>query len=152
MSFLRGHLPRLFESGDILDTSGRVIGRHDGVVSFTIGQRRGTRFSSDRKLYVVSKDVAANTITLGEDSDLLSDRVVVEHPVWWREVGRGEIFRAKVRYLSHGSEIEIVEAGAGRLVGRFENPVRAVTPGQVAVFYDGDTIVAAGFIVLDRFS
>jgi tRNA-specific 2-thiouridylase len=146
MSFLRGRLPRLFEPGDILNTSGRVIGGHEGVVYFTIGQRRGTRFSSDRKLYVVGKDVAANTITLGEDADLMSDRLVVDHPVLWLKVVAGDVFQAKVRYLNRASEIEIVESGPDRLVGRFSEPVRAITPGQVAVFYRGDTITAAGFI------
>lgn len=68
--FLKRHLPQAYQEGDILDVQGRVIGRHQGVFHFTMGQRRGTRFASDRRLYVIRTDIRANTVTLGEDKYL----------------------------------------------------------------------------------
>ena len=109
-SYLSPRIPECFVAGDILDMGGRTIGRHGGAVHFTTGQRRGTRFASDRKLYVVSRDLAANTVTLGDEKDLLSDSLDVGGPVFWRPLRPGETLSVKVRYQLHGHEAEIVEA------------------------------------------
>ncbi len=71
-TFLCRHLPGSFKEGDILDTGGKPIGSHQGAIHFTVGQRRGTGYASDRRLYVVGRDMAANTVTLGDESDLLA--------------------------------------------------------------------------------
>jgi len=147
MAYLRRRTPELFRPGAILNTAGEVIGAHDGVVYFTIGQRRGIRFSSARKLYVVAKDVAANTITLGEDRDLHSESLDVAQPLLWRPLRVGETLTAKVRYQGRAAPVRIVRADRRRVSARFDAAVRAVTPGQIAVFYDGDLIAAAGRIV-----
>jgi tRNA-specific 2-thiouridylase len=136
----------MFAKGDFLDMKGRPIGHHDGAARFTIGQRRGIRFSSDRKLYVVATDIEKNTVTLGEDKDLFCKHVMAVQPVYWRKLRIGEMVQAKVRYLSRLHEAEITEAESGCIRARFVRPVRAVTPGQVCAFYQGDTIVAAGII------
>jgi tRNA-specific 2-thiouridylase len=146
-SYLSARIPASFVAGDILDAAGRKIGRHGGAAHFTTGQRRGTRFASDRKLYVVDRDLAANTVTLGEEHDLLSNAVTVVNPVFWRPLRVGENLEAKIRCQIHGHEAEIVEVSATRIRAVFKKPVRAVTPGQFGVFYDGDIIVAAGEIV-----
>lgn len=147
VSYLSPRIPEYFVAGDILDVGGEKIGRHGGAARFTTGQRRGTRFASDRKLYVVHRDLAANTVTLGDEKDLLSDSLAVGRPVFWRPLRPGETLSVKVRYQLHGHEAEIVELSATRIRAVFKKPVRAVTPGQLAVFYDGDVIVAAGEIV-----
>jgi tRNA-specific 2-thiouridylase len=144
--YLRRHIPGMFRKGDIVDVDGNRIGDHDGINHFTIGQRRGTRFSSDRKLYVIRKDVKTNTIVLGEDRYLFSDEVRVTVPVYWRPLKSGEILRAKIRYLSQKHEIEILETDQSQIRARFSQPVRAVTPGQICAFYEDDIIVAAGRI------
>jgi tRNA-specific 2-thiouridylase len=146
-SYLASRIPESFVPGDILGVGGEKLGRHGGAARFTTGQRRGTRFASDRKLYVVSRDLAANTVTLGEEGDLLSVAMTVAHPVFWRPLRPGETLSVKVRYQLHGHEAEIVELSATRIRAVFKKPVRAVTSGQLAVFYDGDFIVAAGEIV-----
>lgn len=147
-SFLARHLPESVREGDILDTRGKPIGRHQGAIHFTVGQRRGTRHASDRRLYVVGRDLAANTVMLGDESDLLSGFMVVTNPVFWRPLHVGEKLTAKIRYQLLGHEAEIVEVSESRIRAVFLKPVRAVTPGQFGVFYDNDIIVAAGEIVI----
>ncbi len=147
IDYLRAHLPvKYFQQGDFLDIQGNKIGRHRGAVYFTVGQRRGTGFSSDRKLYVVKKDVPNNTVTLGEEKDLYSSSVEIINPVLWREIGVGERFKAKFRYMSFFHDAVIAEVSDTCLKATFETPVKSITPGQVGAFYDGDIIVAAGFI------
>ncbi len=147
IEFLQDYLPSsYFQEGDFLDTSGNNIGRHRGAVFFTIGQRRGTRFASDRKLYVVNKDVKNNTITLGEEKYLYSQGVTIVKPVFWRAIKKGEVFKAKFRYMSSFSSVYITEVSDVYIKASFEKPVRSITPGQVGAFYDNDVIVAAGFI------
>ena len=145
-SYLSRHVPEGFAAGDFLDVNGKKIGRHHGALHFTVGQRRGTGHASDRRLYVVGRDMAANTVTLGDECDLLSASLAVANPVFWRPLRVGEKLSVKVRYQLHGHEAEITEADAAHIRAVFENPVRAVTPGQFGVFYDGDVIVAAGEI------
>jgi tRNA-specific 2-thiouridylase len=149
-SFLGRHLPGGSRPGDILDTAGETIGRHGGIVHFTVGQRRGTGHASGRRMYVVGRSPDANTVTLGDEKDLLSGSLTAVAPVYWRPLKAGERLAVKVRYERHGHEAGIVEASATRIRAAFVRPVRAVTPGQLAVFYDGDLIVAAGEIAGDK--
>ncbi len=147
IDFLKGHLqPGYFREGDILDVGGGKIGCHRGAVYFTIGQRRGTGFASDRKLYVVKKDVRRNTITLGDGEHLYSRGVTVIKPVFWRPVRVGEVFEGKFRYMSSFHKAVISEVSGDFIKAEFEVPVKSITPGQIGVFYEGDIIVAAGFI------
>jgi tRNA-specific 2-thiouridylase len=97
-------------------------------------------------LYVVRRDPTANTVTLGDESGLYSEAVTVRNPVIWRPLRRGETLSVKVRYQLHGHEATISESGAHSIRAVFREPVRAVTAGQLAVFYDADAIVAAGEI------
>ncbi len=146
MDYLKQYIPEKFREGDILDINGDRIGTHRGAIYFTIGQRRGTRFSSDRKLYVIKTNVAHNTITLGEEKHLFSETIKVTKPVFRKAVKPGDIYKVKVRYLSKFSQAEVTEVSADFIRARFKIPVRAVTPGQIGVFYDNDIIAAAGFI------
>ena len=144
--FLGRHIAGGFKGGDFLNMSGEAIGRHNGALHFTLGQRRGTGHASDRRLYVIRRDLAANTVTLGDESDLLSTALTVQTPVFWRPLRVGEKLSVKVRYQLHGYEAEITAANPAAIRAVFKVPVRAVTPGQFGVFYDGDIIVAAGEI------
>jgi len=146
-AYLSRHAPDGFTAGDFMDTAGRRIGRHHGALHFTVGQRRGTGHASDRRQYVVARDMAANTVTLGGEGDLLSTSLAAADPVYWRPLQAGEELAVKVRYGLRAHAATIVAAGAGRIQAVFKEPVRAVTPGQLAVFYEGDRIVAAGEIV-----
>ncbi|MBN2345236.1 MAG: tRNA-specific 2-thiouridylase [Candidatus Aminicenantes bacterium] len=149
-AFLHRHIPGGFAAGDLVNTAGERIGRHEGALHFTIGQRRGTGHAAGRRLYVVGCDPAANTVTLGDEKELFSDRLLARDPVFWRPLHAGEKFAVKVRYEPSGHEAEITEVAAGHIRARFKDPVRAVTPGQLAVFHDGDVVVAAGEIDADE--
>jgi tRNA-specific 2-thiouridylase len=149
-SYLSRHIPESFAAGDIIDVGGKKIGRHRGAIHFTVGQRRGTDHASDRRLYVAGRDLEANTVTLGEEKDLLSGSVTVAGPVYWRPLQAGERLAVKVRYQRHGYDAEIAEVSESHIQAIFKKPVRAVTPGQFAVFYDNDLIVAAGEIAGDK--
>ena len=144
--FLKRRLPQGFRPGNILDTDGRVIGRHEGVLHFTEGQRRGTRFASDRRLYVIGTDIAANTVTLGDEKFLMSGSVTAARPVYWRKIRKRETLNVKVRYQTTGEAAVVEECTETSIRAVFKKPVRAVTSGQLAVFYDDDRIVASGII------
>ena len=148
-AFLARHVPQGFRSGDFLDVGGKKIGRHQGALHFTVGQRRGTGHAAGHRLYVVGRDLAADTVTLGNEHDLLSSSLAVADPVFWRPLQVGETVSVKVRYQLHGHEAEITKATSNHIRAVFVKPVRAVTPGQLAVFYDGDIIVAAGEIAAE---
>ncbi len=147
-AFLGRRIPDAFRPGDFLNAAGETIGRHDGAIHFTVGQRRGTGHSSGRRLYVVRRDLEAGTVTLGDESDLFSSALAVAKPVYWRMLRDGERLSVKVRYQLQGHAAEITEASPSRIRAAFKEPVRAVTPGQFAVFYDGDLVVAAGEIAV----
>jgi tRNA-specific 2-thiouridylase len=145
--YLKKVLPSTyFQPGDILNIDGAKIGEHKGAVYFTIGQRRGTNFPSDRKLYVIKKDVVNNTITLGDAHHLYSNSIKVSNPVFWKRLRVGEVFQVKIRYLSPLYTAEIREVSDQHILADFKEPVKSMTPGQVGVFFQEDTIVAAGFI------
>jgi len=94
--------------------------------------------------------VGKNTITLGEDNDLYSQRVTVIKPVFWREIKAGEEFKAKFRYMSSFSPVVITEVSEHYIIADLPERVKSLTPGQVAVFYDHDIIAAAGIIQPNR--
>lgn len=146
VDFLRRWLPQAFRPGDFLDAAGRVIGRHEGAVHYTVGQRRGTGFASGRRLYVLAVDSGRNTVTLGEDDRLYRSWLRLARPQYWRPLAVGEALRAKIRYATPAAAVEITAVEESALTARFAAPMRAVTPGQFGVLYDGGRIVAAGEI------
>ncbi len=147
IDFLKKHLPpSYFQPGDILDINGKTIGRHKGSVYFTVGQRRGTGFSSDRKLYVIKKNVRENTITLGEEKDLYTGSFTVYDPVYWKEIETGDVYKAKIRYLTPFSEVIITGVSPKFIKAGFITAEKSITPGQIGAFYHENIIVAAGYI------
>jgi tRNA-specific 2-thiouridylase len=134
--------------GEIVDRDGRIVGSHEGVAGFTVGQRRGIGISSDRKLYVLQVDPERNRVTVGEEADLMRKSCIVERTRWIPfESPEGPI-RAKVRIRSthEGSPATVVDLGKRRAEVRFDEAQRAITPGQAAVFYEGDLVLGGGWI------
>jgi tRNA-specific 2-thiouridylase len=131
--------------GPIVDSGGAVLGEHDGVHRFTVGQRKGLGVAAGRPVFVTRIDAEAATVHVGDEASLaagadltqvvLGDRVTLP-------------FRAtvRVRYRHEGrpATVELGPAGGARV--RFDAPVPAVTPGQIAVFYDGDRVLGGGRI------
>lgn len=134
------------EPGDFLDLNGKVLGRHRGVVHYTVGQRRGLGLSAEQPLYVVSVDAAANTVTVGPKEALFRRRAFVEDFHWSAgEAPAGAIrCAAKIRYRHPEQPCLLTPLPDGGARLDFDEPQRAITPGQSAVVYNGDTVLGGG--------
>lgn len=141
--FLHGYIPA--REGDVIDDSGRVIGRHSGTSGYTIGQRKGLGISADRPLYVTSIDARRNLVTLGPEEDLHRSTAVCRR-VRMRYRKIDGTLRAKIRYRHEAAEVLGLDRGGGSLRVRFRGPQRAITPGQSVVVYRGNVIVGGGVI------
>jgi tRNA-specific 2-thiouridylase len=134
--------------GEIVDESGRALGRHAGIHHFTVGPRRGLGVSSDRRLYVKRIDAAANRVVVSGLDALGAAGARLERVSWIAGAPPAEPARARVqvRYRHEGAPAKI-EPGPDRTAFvRFDEPVRAVAPGQAAVLYDGDAVLGGGWI------
>lgn len=129
------------ETGEIVDESGQVLGRHDGYWRFTAGQRRGLGVAASRPLYVLRTDRSSNAVVVGPHESLAVTRVEVDGRLYV-PVSRGE---AKLRYGSPPVLASVVAANGGFSL-ELEEPAHAVARGQVAVVYDDDAVVGAGII------
>ena len=129
------------EEGEIVDSAGRVLGRHDGYWHFTPGQRRGLGVSAERPLYVVRTERAANRVVVGETTELAASRVEASGRLYV-PVSRAD---AKLRYRS-APVASSVAASNGGFALDLEEPAHAVATGQVAALYDGDAVVGAGVV------
>ncbi len=149
VEYLKHHAPDIFKPGDIVDTKGRVLGRHEGIPYYTIGQRKGLGLSSPFPLYVVAIDAKKNQVIVGRNDDLFRKKVLVDELDFTDGEAPGSTFRceAKIRYGMHVNPCEVKLQDDGRAVITFDEPQRAVTPGQSAVFYDGDRLIGGGTII-----
>jgi tRNA-specific 2-thiouridylase len=125
--------------GDIVDTDGAVIGHHDGIEHYTVGQRRGTGVALGERRYVVDVDAGRATVTLGRREQLLRDRVTL-HDVQWVDEPAPEAVVA-VQYRAHGDAVAATVRGD---VVRFVERQPRVAPGQAVVVYDGDIVLGGG--------
>ncbi|MGH9775111.1 MAG: tRNA 2-thiouridine(34) synthase MnmA [Candidatus Acidiferrales bacterium] len=136
------------DSGEIVDIEGQVLGPHDGLHHFTIGQRKGLGFAAGRPLYVVAIDRAANRVIVGDDAALRSDRALLRG-VNWVSIARPQgpvMAMVKIRHRHEPAEAEIIPVGPDSAEIRFCVPQRAITPGQAAVFYSSDLVLGGGWI------
>ncbi len=135
--------------GEIRDTAGRVLGTHRGVAFYTRGQREGLGLSLGRPVYVVDLDPRTNTVVVGDDRETLSPRFTARDVVWTTGAPPAEEFEALVQIRSrHEAAPGRVRVTALGAEVEWLKPQRAVTPGQSAVFYDGDEVVGGGTITL----
>jgi len=170
---VRERRPDGFVDGDVVDASGRVVGRHQGIGKYTVGQRRGLGIAAGKPIYVTGLDVLNNRVTVGDDAALLRGSLVADRANLFVD-GLGESFAAqvKIRYLHTAvpatvyllppddpSASPLTKGGKSpasplakggkrgvcvRVV--FDEPQRAVTPGQAVVFYDGDVVLGGAWI------
>ena len=134
--------------GEIVDREGRVLGQHPGIHRFTVGQRRGLGLAFDGPRYVESIDAARNRVVVGAVGDLDANGANLERVSWVSGEPPAEARRAsvRVRYGHSGAPAWIEPRPPRAAVVHFEQPVRAVAPGQAAVFYDGDVVLGGGWI------
>lgn len=137
------------EPGDIVSTSGELIGRHNGLHNYTVGQRRGLGFAAGRPVYVVALDRAANRVIAGEDGELRRATCEVRGVNWIPFAMPVAPVRACVRIRNRhepaDAEITALDATTARVT--FREPQRAITPGQAAVFYSGESVLGGGWII-----
>jgi tRNA-specific 2-thiouridylase len=138
------------EAGEIVTTSGEVIGRHAGVHKFTVGQRKGLGFATGRPMYVVSLDRANARVVVGDDAELSCATFEVRDVNWISVAQLDGPVRAHVKIRHrHEASLATIEQSGARNCARitFDEPQRAVTPGQAAVFYVDDVVLGGGWIV-----
>ena len=132
--------------GNFVDRDGKVLGRHRGIIHYTVGQRRGLGLSFDQPYYVVRIDPAANTVTLGPKEALFSRTALVPDFHWISDEAPATPIRcaAKIRYRHPEQPCLLTPLPEGGVRLEFDTPQRAITPGQSAVVYDGDTVLGGG--------
>ena len=135
-------------AGPFLDREGRVLGQHKGLIRYTLGQHKGLGLSTEEPLYVLEKDAAANTIRLGPDSALWTRQLTAEQVnlISLPELTAPLRVTAKTRYSQRESAAVLEPLPGGQVRLTFDEPQRAITPGQAVVFYDGDVVVGGGII------
>jgi len=142
--FVERRSPGAAAPGAIVDADGSVVGRHGGVHRFTVGQRRGLGLGGGAPRYVTGIDAATATVRVGASEHLLAAGLVAERVRWTRGPVDDAEVRVRHRHPPVAARLRVV--GDGRVEARFAEPVRAVTPGQAAVFYRGDEVVGGGWI------
>ncbi|MHC4994379.1 MAG: tRNA 2-thiouridine(34) synthase MnmA [Planctomycetota bacterium] len=145
---IKRQTPEAVRPGAVLDKGGRVIGEHEGHQHFTIGQRRGVRVALGYPIYVVGKDSAANTITVGRREDLAAHGLVADGVNWLVAPSTGEAreCEAKIRYNADPVPARVQSTGEDELRVWFDQPQDAVAPGQAVVCYEGDRVLGGGWI------
>jgi tRNA-specific 2-thiouridylase len=147
-NFLQRHTPEILESGDIVTTDGRVLGQHNGLANYTIGQRKGLNLASPVPLYVITKQATSNTLIVGALDELGFTELTARDVNWISGAAPREPFRAlvKIRYSAKEVEAWVSPLEGDQVSVRFDAPVRDVTAGQAAVFYQGELMLGGGII------
>jgi tRNA-specific 2-thiouridylase len=146
--FVANHLPESVQAGAMVTTNGDVVGRHQGVAFYTVGQRRGLGVAAGERRYVTELDAERNLVVLGNEADLYADACLVEdvHLGAMAAITEPTRVSAKFRYKTPEAPATVSPDRDGLLRVVFDDPQRAVTPGQSMVFYDGDVVVGGGVI------
>ncbi|MCL1793116.1 MAG: tRNA 2-thiouridine(34) synthase MnmA [Oscillospiraceae bacterium] len=146
--FIERYTGKTYEGGDFADLFGNVLGRHKGMIRYTIGQRKGLGLALAKPMYVRSKNAENNTITLCENENLFTKSLDAADFNWIaREKTSPMRIRAKTRYGQKEQWATAEQVSKGVVHVEFDKPQRAITKGQAAVLYDGDAVVGGGTIV-----
>jgi len=147
-NFLQRHAVDMFKPGDIVTGDGEVLGGHNGLANYTIGQRKGLGISSPVPLYVITKNAERNILVVGTQEELGSRELIAGDVNWISGEAPGEVFRAqvKIRYTAKEADALVVPLADGQVKVEFDAPQRDITAGQAAVFYQGDVLLGGGFI------
>ena len=148
MAFLEDYTGKTYTAGDFLNDQGKTVGTHRGAVAYTIGQRKGLGLAMGAPVYVCGKDMAANTVTVGPNEALFRTTQLADDWNWSAIPCPTEPLQCKAKARSRMTEqaatVYPLPDGTARVV--FDEPQRAITPGQTVCLYDGDTVLAGGTI------
>lgn len=135
-----------YKKGDFIDLNGKKLGTHSGIIRYTIGQRKGLGIALGKPMFVGKKDAAANTVTLCDDNELYSDSLVAKEFNWLKKPDSAEFTcKARIRYR-HIEQPATVTIEGDKVYIKFNEPQRAITPGQSVVLYDDDMVLGGGII------
>jgi tRNA-specific 2-thiouridylase len=138
--------PEALRPGEIVDSAGHVLGRHEGYARYTIGQRRGLRVAAGVPMYVTHIDPATARVTIGPRAETLSWHLSAERANWHADVPAEFDAVVQVRYNHRGAAARVRLTGPATFDVEFTDPVGAITPGQAAVVYDADRMLGGGWI------
>lgn len=146
--FISKHLNITFPEGDYVDVNRKVIGRHKGMIRYTIGQRKGLGMGFGKPVFVLDKFPTENKVILGDEDGLFKTKVLVKDVNFMAIENLASPINCmgKLRYRHNEQPCRIIPLDETTLLAEFNEPQRAPTPGQAAVFYDGDTVICGGII------
>jgi tRNA-specific 2-thiouridylase len=147
-AFIENYTGRQTPAGDFTDRDGNVLGRHGGIIRYTVGQRRGLGITLGYPCYVTAVDPGANRVVLGTEADLYTKTVRLREI---NLIAADDLYSpvrcaAKTRYNQHEKPCTAEQTGTDEITLIFDEPQKAVTPGQAGVLYDGDTVIGGGVI------
>jgi tRNA-specific 2-thiouridylase len=147
-AFIEEYTGKVYPEGDIIDLEGKTLGKHKGLIRYTIGQRRGLGVAANTPLYVQAKSAADNTVTLGPDGALYGKTLIAKkiNLIACADIKKPARVTVKTRYLQEPQLALAEQIEDDVLHIEFDSPQRAITPGQAAVLYDGNVVVGGGTI------
>ena len=148
VAFMKDYTRKSYPSGNYLDLSGNVVGKHQGAVCYTLGQRKGLGIALGAPAYVIAKDMAKNTVTVGPNEALLHNALRAGDFNWIPFPSLSDPIRvtAKIRHSQNEQAATVYPESNGTIRVEFDAPQRAITPGQAVVLYQGDMVVGGGTI------
>ena len=148
VSFIERTTGENFEKGDFVDLYGKTLGRHEGIIKYTIGQRKGLGIAFGEPIYVVKKDISTNSVILGKNSDLFSTTLTATNVnlISCDKITEPIRVKAKIRYNQKEQPATVIQIDNDRIQVTFDEPQRAITKGQSVVLYDEDIVVGGGII------
>ena len=148
-NFLQRNAAEMLKAGEIVTRAGEVVGQHNGLANYTIGQRKGLGIASPVPLYVLGKNAASNALIVGTEDELGTRELTAKDVNWLNGEVPSSSFRAevKIRYTARPAWAEVTPLNGGQAKVEFEAPVRDVTAGQATVFYVEEEVIGGGIIV-----
>ncbi len=146
--FIEEHTRKSYAEGDFVDREGHFLGRHRGIIRYTVGQRKGLGLSFTQPMYVCAVDPIANTVTLGKEAELYAQTLTASdlNLISLAAIDKPLRLKAKIRYRQPEQWATVVQTDTDTLRVQFDEPQRAITKGQAVVLYDGDTVIGGGTI------
>ena len=151
-AFLMRYTKKAYPGGNFVDAAGKILGRHRGIIHYTVGQRKGLGIAFGKPTYVCGKSAADGTVLLGSNEDLFS-RDLTAHSINLIALPRIDSpirVEARIRYSAHPAAATVEQTDEDTLRLRFDEPQRAITPGQSVVLYDGETVIGGGIISSEK--